>query len=253
MATAAAGQQVTDPDGDKAAAIKRRIDAGQQPTDEDLARYLQAIGEASAAASHTADADAFTRWAAEQGRLATLAGVQPVPGPEASLEERRAYIDAATRAGQAPDEATVTAYLAQVDQANAEATAELERRYPPGFFDDGRPKTPTEEELRGELHDPYQRQLQDPASVAPDEWATLQARLGLLVDQAATDARSREFPWGLPADAGNDPGASPEAVQALTTPGLWTPREPTETEHTPAELGQLEEQAAAINQGDDAA
>jgi hypothetical protein len=220
-------------------ATKARIDAGQQPSEADLARYLEAIGEASAAASHhaeatsrhewtdqqahdvytrlnrdpasvsDADADAFTRWAQEQGRLATLADVPPVPGPDASLEERHAYIDAATRAGQAPDEATVTAYLAQVDQATAEASAELERRYPPGFFDDGRPKLPTEDELRGELHDLYQRQQRDPASVGPDEWATLQARLGLLVDQAATDARGRELPWVLPAEAGSDPGAAP--------------------------------------------
>jgi hypothetical protein len=258
-------------------ATKARIDAGQDPGEDDLARYLEAIGEAAAAASYDAEAasrhewtdrqahdvytrlnrepasvtdaeaDAFTRWATEQGRLATVGGVPPVPGPDASITERHAYIDAATRAGQTPDEATVTAYLAQVDQASAEASAELEARYPPGFFDDGRPKLPTEDELR-EL---YARQQRDPASVQPDEWANLQARLSLLVDQAATDARSRELPWVLAAEAGNDPGATPEAVEALTTPAPWTPREPTDTEQTLAELAALE--AAGDGQEGDAA
>jgi hypothetical protein len=261
-------------------ATKARIEAGQDPGEDELARYLAAIGEASAAASYDAEAtsrhewtdrqahdvytrlnrdpasvtaaetDAFARWATEQGRLATVGGVPPVPGTDASITERHAYIDAATRAGQTPDETTVTAYMAQVDQASAEASAELETRYPPGFFDDGRPKTPTEDELRGELHELYARQQRDPASVKPDEWANLQARLSLLVDQAATDARSRQLPWALPAEAGNDPGATPEAVQALTTPAPWTPREPTDTEQALAELDQLDQEAATL--GDDA-
>jgi hypothetical protein len=70
--------------------------------------------------------------------------------------------------------------------------------------------------------------------------------LGLLVDQAATDERRRQLPWVLPADAGNDPGATPEAVEALTTTAPWTPREPTETEQTLVELAELNEQAATI-------
>jgi hypothetical protein len=262
-------------------ATKARIEAGQDLGEDDLARYLEAIGEASAAASYdaeatsrhewtdrqahdvytrlnrdpgsvtAAEADAFTRWAQEQGRLATVGGVPPVPGPDASITERHAYIDATTRGGQTPDEATVTAYLAQVDQASADATAEMEARFPAGFFDDGRPKTPTEDELRGELHELYARQQRDPASVKPDEWANLQARLSLLVDQAATDARSRQLPWVLAAEAGNDPGAAPEAVQALTAPAPWTPREPTDTEQTLAELAALE--AAGDGQEGDAA
>jgi hypothetical protein len=263
--------------------MQARIDAGQDVEHADLERFWQMVDEATTDANRTAeaasrhewtdrqahevytrlnqdpasvsdaDAEAFTRWAQEQGRLSTLEGIPPVPGPTASMQERHAYIDAATRAGYTPDDATMAAYLAQVDQASAEASAELEARFPAGFFDDGRPKTPTEDELRGELHELYARQQRDPASVRPDEWAKVQARLGLLVDQATTDARSRELPWVLPAEAGNDPGVSREAVEALTTPAPWTPRAPSETEQTLAELGQLDEQAAAINQGDDTA
>jgi hypothetical protein len=171
--------------------------------------------------------------------------------PARSGTGRHAYIDAATRAGETPDEATVTAYLAQVAQANADASAELERRYPPGFFDDGRPKTPTEDELRGELHELYARQQRDPAIVRPDEWANVQARLSLLAGQVATEERSRQLSWVLPAEAGNDPGVAPEAVQALTTPPPWTPRQPTQTEQALAELDQLDHEAATL--GDDAA
>jgi hypothetical protein len=259
--------------------VQARIDAGQDVPADQLERFWQMVTEAATDASRTAEAiprhewtdrqahdvytrlnrdpasvtaeeaDAFTRWAQEQGRLATLGGVPAVPGPDASIEERHAYIDAATRAGQTPDEATVTAYLAQVNQASTDAAAELEARFPPGFFDDGRPKLPTEDELRGELHDLYRRQQTDPGSVKPDEWANAQARLSLLAGQAVAEERSRQLPWVL--DQPTDAGVDPDAGSAMTAP--WSPRPPTETEQTLAELSQLDEQAATIDQGDDAA
>jgi hypothetical protein len=50
MATAAAaGQQVTDPEGDKAAAIKRRIDAGQPVSDDEAAWFTSYVTQVAAA------------------------------------------------------------------------------------------------------------------------------------------------------------------------------------------------------------
>jgi hypothetical protein len=47
-------------------ATKARIEAGQDPGADDLARYLEAIGEASAAASYDAEATSRHEWTDRQ-------------------------------------------------------------------------------------------------------------------------------------------------------------------------------------------
>jgi hypothetical protein len=173
-----------------------------------------------------------------------------VPGAEASIEERHAYLNAAHLNGQEPDLATVAAFNEQVGQALQDHTAALEARFLPGFFADGRPQAPeSTEAMREELHALYTCQQQDPASVTEADWHATWKRLGAMVDQHNTDQRRRQLPWVL--DTPGDPGVEPGAVEAMTAPAPWTPRQPTETEQALAELDQLDEEAAGF--GGDAA
>jgi hypothetical protein len=159
---------------------------------------------------------------------------------------------AGARADQEPDPATVAAFLGQVDEARAAAVADLESRFPPGFFHDGRPTPPeSEQAMREELHSLYTRQQTDPGSVDPAEWHRINARVGLMVDQHTRDQRARQLPWVL--DTPRDPGVEPGGAEAMTAPAPWTPRQPTETEQTLAGLAALDQEAAATHTGDDAA
>jgi hypothetical protein len=266
-----------------AASVKGRIDAGQEVSPEDLSRFVAMVDEAAAGAQRPTpraagpdwtDAQAhdvytrinrdpasvtdgesqqFAAWAAQRtsGPALERGQVPPVPGPDASIEERHAYINAAHRSNVEPDPATVAAFNEQVGQALKDHTAALEARFPPGFFDDGRPKPPSSEQaMREELHALYARQQQDPASVTAADWAAITGRLDAAVAEYAADYRQRKLPWVL--DTPGDPGVEPGAVEAMTAPAPWTPRQPTGTEQHLASLDQLEQEAAAIDQGDDA-
>lgn len=197
------------------------------------------------------EADAFAAWAAEQSQPTLARGeVPPVPGPDASIEERNAYLKACGHAGVEPDPATLAAFHEQVGQALKDHTAELESRFPAGFFDDGRPRPPENAEaMREELHALYARQQEDPASVTDADWARINGQLAAMVDQHNTDQRRRQLPWVLPADAASDPGVEPGAVEAMTAPAPWTPRPPTKTEHALEELSALDQQPVRLRLG----
>jgi hypothetical protein len=195
------------------------------------------------------EAQEFWSWAQTQQRQAAgeRGHIPPVPAADASVQERHAYILACQRANQAPDPATVAAFAEQVNATLTDATRELESRYPPGLFE--RPPTaPDEDAMRQELWGLVEQQRQDPNSVSTADWHAAYGRLGALTDQHAADTRGRQLPWVLPADQARDPGVEPGAVEAMTAPAPWTPRQPTETEQTLAELGQLDHEI-----GDDAA
>jgi hypothetical protein len=150
---------------------------------------------------------------------------------------------------RAPDPETAAAFAVQVQQITAEATREPQDRYPPGLFE--RPPTaPTEDEMRAELWQLVERQQRDPASVDSGEWQQAIGRLNLLAAQTSEQARRDQLPWVLPADHARDPGIEPGAVEAMTAPAPWTPRQPTETEQTLADLNQLENQATTDLGGD---
>ena len=149
----------------------------------------------------------------------------------------------------APDPEVAAAFAVQVQQITAEATKELQDRYPPRLFE--RPPTaPTEDDMRAELWQLVERQQRDPSSVDSADWQQAIGRLNLLAAQTSEEHRRDQLPWVLPADQPRDPGVEPGAVEAMTTPAPWTPRQPTETEQTLAELNQLEDQATTDLGGD---
>jgi hypothetical protein len=255
--------------------VKTAIDAGQAVDAEELTRFLAMVDEAvegqrpqpgpqhplSDQQAHDVytrihrdptgvsddDAQGFYAWVEDQGRqLAASRGHVPaVPSPDASIQERHAYILACQWADQPPDPATVAALSEQVQQVTAEATRELQDRYPPGLFE--RPPTaPSEDDMRAELWDLVERQQQDLASVSSGEWQEAIGRFNLLAAQTSDQARRDQLPWVLPADNPGDPGVEPGAVEAMTAPAPWTPRQPTETEQTLADLSQLEDQAGEL-------
>ena len=63
--------------------------------------------------------------------------------------------------------------------------------------------------MRKELHELYERQVADPDSVTPADWARVQARLTAAVDQTTADHRAQQLPWVLPADHPATPASSP--------------------------------------------
>ena len=196
------------------------------------------------------DADDFAAWAAEQGQPTLARGeVPPVPGPQASIEDRNAYIKACGQAGVQADPAVVAAFHEQVSTALRDHTADLESRYPAGFFHDGRPQAPeSTDAMREELHTLYARQQADPGSVTDADLHAALGRLDTLAGQHATEERRRQLPWVLPADQTHDGrGIEPGAIEAMTAPAPWTPRESTGTEQTLAELDQLDQEAAGLD------
>jgi hypothetical protein len=193
------------------------------------------------------DAQGFYAWVEDQGRqLAADRGqVSAVPGLDASIQERHAYLLACQRADQPSDPATVAAFSDQVQQVTAEATRELQDRYPPGLFERP-PEAPDQDAMRQELWSLVERQQRDPASVSSGDWQQAIGRLNLLAAQTSDQARRDQLPWVLPADNPGDPGVEPGAVEAMTALAPWTARQPTEIEQTLADLSQLEDQAGEL-------
>jgi hypothetical protein len=136
----------------------------------------------------------------------------------------------------------VAAFSEQVQQVTAEATRELQDRYPPGLFERP-PEAPDQDAMRQELWSLVERQQRDPDSVSSGDWQQAIGRLNLLAAQTSDQARRDQLPWVLPAD---NPGVELGAVEAMTAPPPWTPRQPTETEQTLADLSQLDEQAGEL-------
>jgi hypothetical protein len=112
-----------------------------------------------------------------------------------------------------------------------------------------RPTAPDEDTMRQQLWDLWKRQQEDPNSVTAADWGTVTNQLGAMVDEHVAAEHQRQLPWVL--DSPADPGVEPGAVEAMTAPAPWTPRQPTETEQALAELDQLQDETA--DYGDDAA
>jgi hypothetical protein len=262
--------------------VKARIDAGQEVDGDELSRFLGMVDDAVMAQprppapgtqhpwtdqqAHDVysrihrdpssvtddDADGFYQWVAAQGQqLHAQRGqvLPPVPAADASAEERHAYLIACQRADVPPDPEVAAAFAEQVQQITAEATRELQDRYPPGLFEPP-PKAPSEDAMRQELWQLVERQQQDPNSVDSGDWQQAIGRLNLLAAQTNKAARRDQLPWVLASDNPGDPGVEEGAVEAMTAPAPWIPRQPTETEQTLAELNQLENQATTDLGGD---